>query len=235
MLFLGRLAVPDSIKALLFDMDGVVLDTLAVEVIMAPKLLREVVHHDFTLPEDVIRANFPYDVPEFWRRVAAAVGHEATEKEVDRLTEALNEVRHTVSPPVHAGIVEIIDAARAAGLATGLVSNNPTPDILSMLDAAELRGCFDIVVGNDIEGLRKKPAPDPYLEGARRLGLAPELCVAIEDSLLGAEAASTAGCYTVGVATGACDFATLDAAKHVDVAYAGFGEQPPARMEGALA
>src|SRR5947208_14585389 len=46
-----------------------------------------------------------------------------------------------------------------------------------------------------------KPAPDCYLEGARRLGLPPERCIAIEDAPLGLQAARAAGAVTVGVTT----------------------------------
>ncbi len=47
-------------------------------------------------------------------------------------------------------------------------------------------------------------------------------CVALEDSLLGAQAAKTAGCWTVGVATGASDFARLSSSPYVDRCYVGF-------------
>jgi len=54
-----------------------------------------------------------------------------------------------------------------------------------------------IVTGDDPKVLNGKPAPDIYLEAARRLGVPPEECLAFEDSLLGARAAKAAGCALV--------------------------------------
>jgi imidazoleglycerol phosphate dehydratase HisB len=101
-----------------------------------------------------------------------------------------------------------------------VVSNNPHLEIRKILAGAGL--VADVIVGNDEPGLRKKPAPDTYREAAARLGLPSSLCVAVEDSLLGAEAASTAGCYTVAVATGANSFRELAQSRHVSRCYTSF-------------
>ncbi|WP_165987027.1 HAD family phosphatase [Streptomyces sp. YIM 98790] len=224
MLLADRLVLRDGTTALLFDMDGVLLDTLALDLELAERLLKPVVPHEFTLTPGIVRANFPYDIPEFWRRTAAAVGHRLSEEETARLTAELNRCREAEAAPVHEGIVEILKDARSAGLRIALVSNNPREQIDAMTAATGLAEFFDAVVSNDIEGVRKKPAPDPYLEAARLLGAEPARCAAVEDSLLGAESAAAAGCFTVGVATGACDFRTLSASPHVDVCYSGFQE-----------
>jgi len=61
-----------------------------------------------------------------------------------------------------------------------------------------LRGLFGaIVTGDDV--VRRKPAPDVYLEAARRLGVAPERCVAIEDSANGMRSAKAAGMRVVAI------------------------------------
>lgn len=224
MLLANRLEIPDGTAALLFDMDGVVLDTLSLDLELAAKLLRPIVSHDFVLSHEVIRANFPYEIPEFWRRTALAVGHQVTEEEVLRLTHELESSRESQPAPIHEGIVEILKEARAAGLRIGLVSNNPRQQIEAMIEMCGLGGTFDLLVGNDVEGLKKKPAPDPYLEAARQFGVDPGQCVAVEDSILGAQSASEAGCYTVGVATGAADFRTLSDSENVAVCYTSFSE-----------
>jgi hypothetical protein len=121
---------------------------------------------------------------------------------------------------VHDGIPEIFGAAREAGLRIGVVSNNPQSQILETLETAGLAP--DVVVGNDQPGLRKKPAPDTYAEAAKRLGFSPATCVAVEDSLLGAEAGHAAGCHTVAVATGANSFRDLSESTFVSRCYVGF-------------
>jgi beta-phosphoglucomutase-like phosphatase (HAD superfamily) len=56
-----------------------------------------------------------------------------------------------------------------------------------------------LVTGSDVA--RKKPFPDIYLEGARRIGMAPQDCLVIEDAISGIQAAHAAGMDAVGVPT----------------------------------
>ena len=114
------------------------------------------------------------------------------------------------------------DAARQAGLSLAVVSNNPAADIERMLAACDLLAGFDAVVGNDQPGLARKPAPDPYLAAAARLGLPPADCAAIEDSVVGLESARRAGCFTIGVATGASGYDDLVHSGLADVCYRDF-------------
>ena len=66
------------------------------------------------------------------------------------------------------------------------------------LTAHDLRGRFDEIVGHgDYE--RGKPAPDPFLKAAERLGVEPRLCLALEDSYNGVRSASAAGMMTIMV------------------------------------
>lgn len=70
------------------------------------------------------------------------------------------------------------------------------------------------VTGDDV--VHGKPAPDPYLLAARRLGVAPEQCLAVEDSASGIRSAFTAGMTVLAIpnATTALDFPTLKLATH---------------------
>lgn len=70
--------------------------------------------------------------------------------------------------------------------------------LLATLRAAGLDGVFDVTVAGD-EVARAKPAPDLFLAAAAKLGLAPERCVAIEDSPVGVESALAAGMRVVAV------------------------------------
>ncbi len=222
MVLADRLTVPDRTAALLLDMDGVLLDTLTMEFELIGALLGERLGEDVSVPRTVVRRAFPYDLALAWRRILAELGLELPEEEIDGLVAAHEHARLTASVPTHEGISAILDAARGAGLALAVVSNNPQADVARILAGAGLGDRFDLLVGNDAPGLPKKPAPDTYLEGARRLGLEPARCVVIEDSLLGAEAGSRAGCHTIAVATGANTFAELSASPHVARCYSDF-------------
>jgi HAD superfamily hydrolase (TIGR01509 family) len=98
----------------------------------------------------------------------------------------------------------------------GLASGSPRPLIVLALRLTGLADCFEAVLSAD-EVDRGKPAPDPYLELARRLGLDPAECVAIEDSTNGLKSAIAAGMRVVAIPRGphAPDVATLAGADSV--------------------
>jgi HAD superfamily hydrolase (TIGR01509 family) len=81
-------------------------------------------------------------------------------------------------------------------LAVASSSNRPLIDLV--LELAGLAGCFSGTVSSE-EVPRGKPAPDVYLEAARRLGVEPTGCAAVEDSTNGILAASAAGMRVIGI------------------------------------
>jgi HAD superfamily hydrolase (TIGR01509 family) len=82
----------------------------------------------------------------------------------------------------------------------GIASGALKTEITNILGAANLLAYFPVIVSaEDVDEC--KPAPEPYLTAARRLGVRPGVCVAIEDSPPGLQAARTAGMKTVGVTT----------------------------------
>ncbi len=220
MLLAGRLDIPEGTAALLFDLDGVLLDSLSLDYEIVGKLLQEELNSVVEVPRSVIRENFPHAIPDFWRKISGACALGLTPEAISRLADKHESHRRIATIAVHNGIPEIIDAARVQGIPIGVVSNNPHNEIRETLAGAGL--VADVIVGNDEPGLRRKPAPDTYKEAATRLGLQPSVCVAVEDSLLGTEAASTAGCYTVAVATGANSFSELSESPHVSRCYTSF-------------
>ncbi|MET8279153.1 HAD family phosphatase [Micromonospora sp. NPDC005174] len=202
MLLAQSLAVPRETQALLLDMDGVLIDSLALDFAVVERLLRRHVP-GVAVPLETIKRYFPYSLPDFWARVCASVDVRLTDQEITDLVRSHEEERLSAVADVHAGVPELLRDARSAGLRLAVVSNNPKRDVERILASVKLRDLVDAVVGNDAPGMERKPAPDPYLAAAAELGVAPDRCVAIEDSVLGLQAARDAGCYTVGVATGA--------------------------------
>lgn len=214
MLLADGLVVPEGTQALLLDLDGVLVDTLGMDYALVDALLLP--HADVSVPREVIRQHFPYPLPEFWDRITRSVNLPLGPEALADIVSRHEKERRQAVPTLHRGVAELLPAARAAGLRVAVVSNNPRQDVEQMLALAELLADVDLVVGNDEAGLASKPAPDMYLAAASRLGFAPGSCVAVEDSVLGLEAAARAGCYAVGVATGAATFAELQASGHAD-------------------
>jgi HAD superfamily hydrolase (TIGR01509 family) len=220
-LIADRLTVPDGTDALLWDMDGVLLDTLTMDYELVNRLLSSRTAAAGEVPRQIIREYFPYDIPDFWRLLLDKIGLVLPQETVDELVSEHEKAREFSQVTIHDGIADILTDSRSRGLVSAVVSNNPEADIDRMLVTAGLRNYFSTVVGNDDQRILKKPAPDSYLEAARRLA-AVTSCVALEDSLLGAQAAKTAGCWTIGVATGATDFSRLSISSYVDRCYASF-------------
>ena len=79
------------------------------------------------------------------------------------------------------------------------IASSSNPELIEVvLRAAGLRELFPVAVSSE-EVARGKPAPDVYLEAARRLGVEPARCVAVEDSHNGIRSAKAAGMRVVAV------------------------------------
>lgn len=103
-----------------------------------------------------------------------------------------------VSPTPMRGILDLVGALRSAGVPLGIASTSPARWVVPALDRLAIRERFDTVVtADDVE--KRKPAPDVYIEAARRLGADPGRSVAIEDSAPGIAAARAAGMKTVAI------------------------------------
>ncbi len=179
-------------RALVFDLDGVLVDSepvhhRAARRLVAPRPLSEDDYARFTglaiAPfMEWVRAHYGLEdsVEELIGRYAALVTAELRSGDIEPLD----------------GASELIAAARAAGWAVGLASQSIAEWVHATLEGCGLADAFDIAVsGDDIE--RAKPEPDIFLLAAERLGVAPAACVAIEDSPAGVRSAASAGMFVV--------------------------------------
>ena len=99
------------------------------------------------------------------------------------------------------GLVAFLEAARAAGCQIALGTGSPPETIAYILDHLDLRRHFDVVIGKeDVD--KGKPHADTFAVAAARLGATPEDCVVFEDAVLGEQAAYRAGMRCVAVASG---------------------------------
>jgi len=90
------------------------------------------------------------------------------------------------------GVLDLLAKLKAGGIRTAVVSSSSHHWVDGWLEKLELTGWFEeVVCRGDAE--RIKPAPDLYLEASRRMGLKSEECLVIEDSLNGVKAAKAAG------------------------------------------
>jgi HAD superfamily hydrolase (TIGR01509 family) len=128
-----------------------------------------------------------------------------------------------------------VEAVRALGARwpLGLASSSNAPVIALVLERTGLDGVIRAWVSSE-EVARGKPAPDVYLEAARRLGIPPERCVAVEDSSNGMRSAHAAGMAVVAVPMRAFPPAA-DALALASVTVEGIADVTPAVIERASA
>ncbi|HEY6749398.1 MAG TPA: HAD family phosphatase [Mycobacteriales bacterium] len=184
--------------AVLFDMDGTLVDSEPVW----DEALRELARWlGGELSADARRATLGTNVEVSVRIVQADVGRPDADPVLSgkKLVEEAG-IRFSAGLVWRPGARELIDAVRAAGIPTALVTNTERP--LVRLALGDLVGeLFTVsVAGDEVE--QAKPAPDPYLAAARLLGVDPAATVAIEDSPTGTASAAAAGCAVLVVPAG---------------------------------
>jgi HAD superfamily hydrolase (TIGR01509 family) len=131
---------------------------------------------------------------------------------IDELNElVVAELEHGVEAMV--GARELLQRLSERGTPIGLVSNSPIAFVRRSLEIVGLAGSFDVVLSAH-EVRAPKPAPDPYFEACRRLGVkAGPAVVALEDSPTGVAAAVAAGLTVIGVPS--VDGVALEEAHHL--------------------
>ena len=182
--------------ALLFDMDGLLVDTertwFAVESeIMAGLGAPWGDEHQAALVGGPLEKSVEYMLDHAGRPDVAP----------DRLAQELLEgmVRHLRAGPVswQPGAERLLTEAADAGVPCALVSSSLRPVVDAVLAAIGTEHFAVTVSGDDVA--QTKPNPDPYLLAAELLGVDPVRCVAFEDSETGATSAVAAGCLTIVV------------------------------------
>jgi HAD superfamily hydrolase (TIGR01509 family) len=180
------------VPALIFDYDGLIADTEAlVGTILVELLAERGVATGFDSMVGFMGSTGPANDEAWARQVCEWLGPDADPDALDIVAWDLIEARrHEV--PLCAGVAELLDEARLAGWQVAIGTGASRPLLEHHLSHLGVLDRFDeIVTAADVA--RGKPAPDIYLEVARRLGRAPSECVVLEDSLPGYEAARAAG------------------------------------------
>ncbi|WP_281919554.1 HAD family hydrolase [Nocardia sputorum] len=178
-------------------MDGTLLDSEKLWDVAVRELARE---HGHEMTDAVRHALIGASGPNALRIMFTGLGIEPTPGSLRAAGEFLERrVTELMTGPIpwRPGAKDALAMVRAAGLSSALVTNTKRSLTEFGLDTLG-RDFFDVSVCGD-EVAHGKPEPDVYLRAAELLGLAPEQCVAVEDSPTGARAAQAAGCALVVV------------------------------------
>jgi HAD superfamily hydrolase (TIGR01509 family) len=182
------------IEAVVFDLDGVL---LASEEVWDSVRERYVLERGGRYDEEVQRAMMGMSAPEWSRYLhdEAGVPDEPAAINRDVVELMLEAYRHHL-PLLPGAQAAVRRTAAAYPLALASSSNREVFE--EVLDLAGLTESFSATVSSE-EVPRGKPAPDVYLEAARRLGVAPERCAAVEDSHAGIRSAKSAGMRVIAI------------------------------------
>jgi beta-phosphoglucomutase-like phosphatase (HAD superfamily) len=182
------------IDAVVFDMDGVIVDSEQVWDDVRERYTREA---GGTYTESATRDMMGMSSLEWSRYMHDALHVPGTPEEINGEVVRRMLERYGEAPPLIPGSVEAV--RECAELWPLSVASSSNPELIEVvLDRAGIGGLFRAVVSSQ-EVARGKPAPDVYLEAARRLGVEPARCAAVEDSHNGIRSAKAAGMRVVAV------------------------------------
>lgn len=182
------------IDAIIFDLDGVLLDSERVWDEVRESLVRE---RGGRWHDRAQRDMMGMSSPEWSRYMHDVLELDESPAEIDAEVVRRMEERYRASLPAVAGAAEAVERI-AAGFPLGLASSSNRPLIELALELLGVRGLFRATVSSE-EVARGKPAPDVYLEAARRLEVDPERAAAVEDSHNGILSAKAAGLRVIAV------------------------------------
>ena len=185
-------------KACIFDLDGVIVDTVPAHFI-AWKTMADELNIPFT-EEDNEHLKGVSRIDSM-KRILSMGNMSKTDAEIKELTDRKNKIyvdiiSRMTAADILPGVLDFIQLLKDNNIATAVGSSSKnTPTILK---AVGLDATFDTVVdGNQVT--HSKPDPEVFLKGAQRLALAPADCLVLEDAISGVEAAKRGGMKCLGV------------------------------------
>jgi HAD superfamily hydrolase (TIGR01509 family) len=189
------MALPRIVKAVVFDMDGLLVDS---EVVYCEALTAQAAEMGHDLPMSVLKRMIGHT----WAGSAIVLREHFGESfDTDVLRDGSVQKFYALAEAeiaLKTGVIELLDHLDSAGLPRGIATSSRRVDVEHHLTAHGLMDRFHAIKAQG-DYARGKPHPDPYLRAAEALGVPPEDCLALEDSHNGVRAAAAAGMMTIMV------------------------------------
>jgi len=185
--------------ALIFDLDGTLVDTVYAHVFAWQRALAE---RGMAIDGWRIHRRIGMSGGLFTRAVGRELGRALDETEAHALQDRHGELFREMLPERRAlpGAVSLLAALRAGGVVHGIATSGRRPEIDASLAVLDVPGETVVVQRGDVE--RAKPAPDLFLECARRLGAETDECFVVGDAVWDLLAARRARMLSVGLLSG---------------------------------
>ena len=217
--------VVSAVEAVVFDLDGVIIDT---EEVWEDVRRSYVAEHGRQFLPDSQQQMMGMSTGEWSRHLSVDVGVDRTPEQVAADVLGRMAERYRADLPLIAGSVDAVRRV-AARYPVALASSSARVLIDQVLRTAGLTDVFRVTLSTE-EVPRGKPAPDVYLAAADRLGLSPRACAAVEDSSNGLRSAAAAGLAVIAVPHGVYPPAE-DALAAADLVIGGLDELTVAVIE----
>ena len=191
-----------SPKAVLFDMDGVLYNSMPNHAVAWQEAMSQFGIH-FTA-DDSYATEGARGVDTIRKYVLEQQGREISPEEAQRMYDVKTEIFHRMpTAKIFPGVTDIMQKIKQAGMTIGVVTGSGQRPLIKRLldDFCGFLTEDHIVTAYDVE--RGKPNPDPYLMGLRKAGnLEPWQGIVVENAPLGVHAGAAARCFTIGINSG---------------------------------
>ena len=182
-------------KAVIFDMDGVLIDSEALHLydfrVFLQKHNQNLTNEELSEFVGLDAKTFIGHLQEIWKPVSLLPS-------IEEIKEGCKYPSDSFQDMLVPHVRFILSHLKKNNIKIAIASSSPYNIIYKMLSINDIDSYFDVIVsGNDVQA--KKPSPDIYFETLKRLELPSNDCIVIEDSLVGIQAAINAGLYVIAV------------------------------------
>ncbi len=178
------------IKAVLFDMDGTILDTEPLSKLAWSTILTE---NGYTFTDEMFYKHTGLNPASTEKLYKSYLGEDFPYYEMRAKVHLFREdYRNKNGIAVKKGFHTLLDYLKKKGIISVIATSTPRKEAEHYLEIAKIRDCFDFIIGGD-EITNGKPAPEIYLKAAEIAGYGVNECIAVEDSTNGILSALNAG------------------------------------------
>ena len=189
------------IKAVLFDMDGVLYDSMKNHAVAWVQSMQKFGIN--MTADDAYATEGARGVDTIRYMVRQQQGREISEAEAQAMYDEKSRIFHSMpEAPIMPGILSLMEQIAADGISIGVVTGSGQRPLIARIlrDFGDFVSPEHITTAYDVQ--RGKPAPDPYLAGMKKCGTEPWETIVVENAPLGIQAGVAAQCFTIGVNTG---------------------------------